>query len=462
MNEHTTPQPGSDPPTVTLLSLGCAKNIVDSEKMLGQLAEAGCLVTPEPEAADVIIINTCGFLQEAREEALLSIEDMVRYKQEGRCSRIVVAGCLVQRDGKTLLDEVPEIDALVGVNRRDDVVRAVLAGASGNTDEEQVDLYLGDYHPYVNLDNARLRITPRHYAYLRISEGCDQLCTFCTIPAIRGAMHCKPPNIVLDEARELIDDGALELNLIGQDTTSYGKDCGYEGGLAGLLRELNALPGAQWIRLMYAYPSVFTDEMIDAIADCEHVVKYIDIPLQHINDRVLKAMRRRITRAQTERLLAKLRDRIDGVTIRTTLITGFPGETDAEFEELLAFVRDFGFDALGVFPYSREPDTPAGKMPRQVPEDVGEERAEEIMSTQQEIAFARATCYIGRRFKVLVDSDDGTDIVARHAGQAPEVDPVTYLAAEDAEEGRMIDVRCTGTDEYDLIARPMTVSLPVR
>jgi ribosomal protein S12 methylthiotransferase len=475
-----------EPTRVAFVSLGCAKNLVDSEKMLGQLAESGCLITGDEAEADVMVINTCGFLSASRAEAVDVIADAVRRKQTGRLQRVVVAGCLVQRDGERLLDRVQGIDALVGVNNRDDIVRAVLNGTSRASVPHashkaakrgaptHVDKYLGDYHPYINLDTARLRITPRHNAYLRISEGCNQKCTFCTIPSIRGPMHCKPPQVVLDEARELISDGAVEISLIGQDTTSYGADIGYAAGLAGLLRQLNALDGAQWIRLMYVYPSVFTDEMIDAIAECGRVVKYIDIPLQHISDRVLKAMHRRVTRAQTETLMAKIRARIPGVSIRTTMIVGFPGETDAEFEELLRFVREFGFDALGVFPYSLEAQTPAGRMKNQLPDEVKQQRVAALMQAQQEVAFQRAAAWVGRSFDVLVDgiapgaSRRASGVrskqplyAARHAGQAPEVDSVTLIRGRNLRPGSFCKVRCTGRADYDLVAVPVETSLPV-
>jgi ribosomal protein S12 methylthiotransferase len=453
---------------VAFVALGCAKNLVDSERMLGQLAEAGAVLTADEADADVIVINTCGFLGASRDEAHEVIRQAVKQKRKGRCRRVVVAGCLVQRDGMKLLETFPEIDALVGVHNRDDVARAALPPAARDRKRRRPapDLYLGQYHPYVALDTARLRLTPRPCAYLRISEGCNQRCTFCTIPAIRGPMHCKPPEVVLAEARELIADGAVELNLIGQDTTSYGEDIGYEAGLAGLLRRLNAVPGVRWIRLMYAYPSVFTDLVIDAIAECEHVVKYVDLPLQHINDRILRAMHRCVTRKQTEALLATLRSRIPDITIRTTLITGFPGETDAEFEELLAFVREFRFDALGVFPYSLEPDTPAGRMKNQVPEPVKHRRADAVMACQQGIAFAKAAEHVGRTFEVLVESpptrtDAGLFHRTRHAGQAPEVDSVTIVEGAKCTAGEFVRVRCSGTRDYDLIARPAEVSLPV-
>jgi len=456
---------------VAFVSLGCAKNLVDSEKMLGQLAEADCIITGDHCDADVMVINTCGFLEASRTEADDCIREAVRQKTAGRLKRVVVAGCLVQRDRETILDRIEGIDSLVGTNNRDDIVRAVLGRHTPSSPLKNgrgrrvktPDVYLSDYHPFVQLDFARLRLTPRHYAYLRISEGCDQKCTFCTIPSIRGRMHCKPPSVVLAEARELVSDGAVEISLIGQDTTSYGLgEDPMEGGLAALLRQLDKVEGLHWIRLMYVYPSVLTDDILDAIADCEHVCKYIDIPLQHINDRMLKAMHRRITRAQTEALLDRIRRRIPGVTIRTTLIAGFPGETDAEFEELLEFIEGFRFDALGVFRYSREPETPAGRMRDQVDEQVKAERVDLLMSTQQRVAFALADERTGLRFRVLVDQGVKPNVAAaRHQGQAPTVDSVTYIQRCNAAPGEFITVRCTGRQDYDLVATPTRVALPV-
>jgi ribosomal protein S12 methylthiotransferase len=468
-------------PTVSFVSLGCPKNLVDSEKMLGLLAEAGCpLVGEDAGPADVMVVNTCGFLSAARDEALEILREAARKKRSGQIKRLVVAGCLVQRDAQRLLEKVPEIDVLVGVNNRRDIVRAV-AGARRKAGNRQplaaprrgaCSLFLSDYQPASwvgpnGSDRARLRLTPSHYAYLRVSEGCDQKCTFCTIPAIRGPMHSKPVDEILAEARELIEDGTVELILIGQDTTSYGRDIGYGPGLAGLLRELNSLDGIEWIRLMYAYPTDFTDEMIDAVAECDHVVPYIDIPLQHINDRILKAMYRRVTRKETERLLDKLRNRICGTTglgtsrlagvaIRTTFIAGFPGETDEAFEELCRFVRDFGFDAMGVFPYSNEPGTPAYRMDGQLPPDVIEARVERLMLIQQEIAFAQAAGRVGDTFHVVIDGsgDDGI-FHARHAGQAPEVDGIVCVSGEACSPGEFVRVRCTDSKDYDLIAQPV-------
>jgi ribosomal protein S12 methylthiotransferase len=451
-----------EPKRISFVSLGCAKNLVDSEKMLGQLAEAGCAITADENDAHVTVINTCGFLDASRGEADEVIREAVARKSNGILQRVVVAGCLVQRDKEAILERIPGVDALVGVNNRDDIVLAVLGQSNGRPDRT-TDVYLAEYHPFIQLDTARLRITPRHYAYLRISEGCDQKCTFCTIPSIRGRMHCKPPQVILHEARELVADGATELSLIGQDTTSYGLgEDPIEGGLAGLLRQLNTVDGARWIRLMYVYPSVFTDAMVDAIAECDRVCKYIDIPLQHINDRMLKAMHRRVTRTQTEELLGRIRNRIPSVSIRTTLIAGFPGETDAEFEELVDFVGDFKFDALGVFPYSLEPETPAGRMKEQIPADVKQERVDALMRVQQKVAFKLADQKVGTSFEVLVDeAREGGMVAARHQGQAPGVDSLTMVKSKEASPGEFINVRCVSRKGYDLIAQPTRVGLPL-
>ncbi len=451
------PLAGGAAPVVSFVSLGCAKNLVDSERMLGDLATSGVVLSGDEEFADTVVVNTCGFLENSRTEALEVLRGLAERKRRGELSRIVVAGCLVQRDGVRIKEWVPEVDALVGVNNRDDVVRAVW-----RLDRDaELNRYMGAYHPTALGDArrwndlGRLRLTPPHYAYVRISEGCDQKCTFCTIPSIRGPMHCKTPDELIAEGRELIADGARELLLIGQDTTSYGHDIDYETGLARLLRTLDgAWEGADWIRLMYVYPSILSDEIIDAIAESRRVVKYIDIPLQHINDRVLKAMHRRVTRGQTEALLEKLRARIPDVTIRTTFIVGFPGETDAEFRELLEFVRSFGFDAAGAFPYSLEAETPSGRMKSQVDDDVKRARYEEFMLTQQEVAFAAARKWVGRTREILIDGADERGAVGRHAGQAPEVDASCILPDVDAEPGTLVSARCVGSDDYDLIFKP--------
>jgi len=445
-----------DPPVVGFVSLGCVKNLVDSEKMLAQIAESGAILAPDESSADTVVVNTCGFLGAAREEALEVIEELAERKRDGTLRRIVVAGCLVQRDGQSLLQMVPEIDALVGVHNRKDVASAVWPKRKPDGGE----LYLGDYHAasVANWsDQGRLRLTPTHYAYVRMSEGCNQKCTFCTIPAIRGPLHCKPPERIVAECHEMLADGARELILIGQDTTSYGADISYEPGLAGLLRLLDQqCSAARWLRLMYVYPSIMTDEIIDAIAESERVVKYIDIPLQHINDRMLKRMNRRVTRKETEALLEKIRRRIPGVTIRTTFIVGFPGETEAEFEELLNFARDFEFDALGTFEYSLEPDTPAVRLPHQVDEQLKRERFERLMMAQEQLAIAAARRCVGRTFEVVVDvtGDEEEFALGRHAGQAPEVDSECWVPDDGTvEPGDCIQARCVDTDGIDLVVK---------
>lgn len=424
--------------------------------MLGRLAESGVVISGDESLADTVVVNTCGFLASSREEALGVLAELAKRKRAGSLKRIVVAGCLVQRDGEKIRELVPEVDALVGVNHRDEVVRAVW-----RMDREvALDCYLGPYHPLVREgwnDRGRLRLTSRHYAYVRISEGCNQKCTFCTIPAIRGPMHSKTPQELVAECHELIADGARELVLIGQDTTSYGEDIGYEPGLAGLLRTLDReCTGARWIRLMYVYPSVMSEAIIDALAECARVVSYIDMPLQHISDRVLRAMHRRVTRRQIEELLDRLRRRIPGVTIRTTFIVGFPGETEQEFQELLKFIEDFEFDAVGAFCYSLEPGTPAGRMGGQLDPAVKAVRYERLMLTQQRVALAAAQRWVGQRFEVLVDGEDERGNIARHAGQAPEVDSVSILPDGTLKPGTFVTVRCVEADGYDLVVRPLS------
>jgi ribosomal protein S12 methylthiotransferase len=466
--------------SVAFVSLGCPKNLVDSERMLGLLAEDGLAITSEACDADAIVINTCGFLEASKQESLKEIRDALAMKQNGRCKRVIVAGCLVQRHKTRLLDEVPEVDRLVGVFDREHIVEAV----RGKENPRQAHgHYLGKYHdlsreleensevrvqssgkqtktnrlPVFENDRARLRLTPRHYAYLRMSEGCNQGCSFCTIPSIRGPMRSKPIEQILLEANELAGDGAVELNLIGQDTTSYGTDIGFEPGLSGLLSTLDRkLPrDVSWLRLMYAYPTCFTDDMIRTIADSERVVKYIDMPLQHINDQILTRMKRRVTRRQIETLLEKLRKWVPGIAIRTTFIAGSPGETDQQHQELVDFVQDFGFDMMGVFAFSPEPGTAMGRMEGQIPDNVKQARVEELMLAQQEVAFSKARAMVGKTVEVLIDArvpSSAQTCTARMQSQAPEIDSVVYVHGKSLHPGQMLSVKVTDYQAYDLVA----------
>lgn len=548
--------------TVSFVSLGCPKNLVDSEKMLGLLAEDG--ITPiaadAEEQADAVVINTCGFLEASKQESLEVIAEAVEKKQRGELKRVVVAGCLVQRHRAKMLDWAPGIDAMIGVFDRDHIVRAVRGAApqrqtlaetsdqpkywiAGNAlqaakerGQDTVGLTVqgkdGKGIGYFEDDGARMRLTPRHYAYLKVSEGCNQKCAFCTIPSIRGKMRSKPMDRILKEARELLEDGAFELNLIGQDTTSYGDDIGrgfvrtadgHDGGLPVLLRSLNEAVdeyagGNGWIRLMYAYPTNFADEMIDAIAELPHVCKYIDIPLQHASNRMLTAMRRNVTAEHQRELMLKLRERVPGIAIRTTFITGFPGETDEDHQQLLDFIDEIGFDAMGVFEYSKEKGTPAGTMEDDpklaVPAEVKAQRKHELMSLQQSIAFEQTEFLAshfnpenpadpGIQFDVLIDralsvdsrgirgldpagssvesggkspargdrnaaaATSGRLYQGRAYFQAIDVDSVIYVQSrEPISVGELVRCTVVGSDGYDLIARPTaelqkTVSLSV-
>ena len=431
---------------MALVSLGCPKNLIDSEKIAGHLAEAGCVVGAPMDDADVIVVNTCGFLAAARDEALEVIAEALACKQQGPARRVVVAGCLVNRDGEKLLSEAAGIDAMVGIYDRSSIVRAVLG------DEQLAEISAND-SPVAG-DRGRLRLTLPHTAYLRISEGCSHRCTFCTIPDIRGPFRSKALNEIAAEARELVDSGAIELNLIGQDTTGYGSDLADGSSLADVLRGLDGIDGVQWLRLMYAYPTGLTDDLLAAMAECDHVVPYIDVPLQHIADPVLKRMGRRMGRADIEATLDRVRDRLGSPAIRTTFIVGFPGETDEMFEELLDFVDEFGFDAAGVFAYSPEDGTPAAKLDGAVNERVKAERVERLMLTQQEIAFDANAASVGQSIDVLVDAaDNDGPPVGRHAGQAPEIDSVCLLA-EPAEPGRIVLADVVDWRDYDLIVQP--------
>jgi ribosomal protein S12 methylthiotransferase len=445
--------------TFAFVSLGCPKNLVDSERMLGKLAQDGYSLTPDADGADVVVINTCGFIEPARQESLGVIREMLALKEQGRVGAVVVAGCLAERKKDDLLQEVPGVDHIVGVFGREEIAQVLDRTLYRQRQDEQRSLFRPA--PIRALeDTARLRITPRHYAYLKISEGCDRLCTFCAIPSMRGKHITKPIEEVLREARELAADGVRELIVVAQDTTYYGLDLYGKVRLAELLRKLNEVEGLEWIRILYAYPIHFTDELIQTLADTPKIVPYLDMPLQHINDRVLKRMQRRVNRAETEELLARLRRAIPNLALRTTFIVGFPGETEAEFEELCTFVRAARFERAGVFPYSFEPGTPASRLPDHLPEEVKQQRRDRLMEIQQEVAFAWTREQVGKEIEAIVDSPDPEvpgHFLARSHADAPDIDCVVRLKGKGLRVGDLVRARVTGADDYDLAARSIRV-----
>src|SRR5438132_577426 len=387
-------------PTFAFISLGCPKNLVDSERMLGRLSQDGYALVTEADGADVVVVNTCGFIEPARQESLGVIREMLALKKEGKVGAVIVAGCLAERKKDELLKEVPEVDHIVGVFGREEITQVVDRALAQHLEQRSL------FRPApvrAQHDTARLRITPRHYAYLKISEGCDRLCTFCAIPGMRGKHVTKPMEEVLREAEELVADGVRELIIVAQDTTYYGTDLYGRVRLAELLRKLDGLNGLEWIRVLYAYPIHFTDELIETLAGAKRILPYLDLPLQHINDRILRRMQRRVNRQATEELLAKLRTAIPNLVLRTTFIVGFPSETDAEFEELQAFVQVQRFERVGVFPYSLEPGTPAARLDGHLPEEIKLERRNRLMEIQQQIAFDWSRQQIGREPDVLID-----------------------------------------------------------
>lgn len=437
--------------TYAFVSLGCPKNLVDSEKMLGTLALDGYTLVSEPEGADFVIVNTCGFIESSRAESRSVIQEMLDLKKAGKTKGVIVAGCLPQRleaDGG-LLKEMPEIDHVVGVFGRDEITKVAdrLVGGA----REQRELFRPAPIKAMN-DQSRLRITPSHYAYLKISEGCDRTCTFCSIPSMRGKHVTKPIEMVLDEARELVQDGVRELILVAQDTTYYGMDLYGKVRLAELLTELQTVDGIDWIRLMYLYPINFSDELISVIADSRNIIPYLDMPLQHINSAVLKRMQRRVNSEQTRELVHKLRERIPNVVLRTTFITGFPGETDEQFEELKQFVQETKFERMGVFTYSLEPGTPAVKIDGHLPEEVKEARRDELMEIQQQIAFDHADKMVGYELDVIIDEQVGDGVyVGRTYADAPEIDSSVIVTGADLEIGDMVAVEIMQRQDYDLV-----------
>ena len=433
------------------VSLGCPKNLVDSERMLGMLQLDGYQLVDEPRGADFAVVNTCGFIEQARQESFAVIDEMLELKRRGELRGVIVSGCLAERQRDDLLVDRPEIDYLVGVFGREEVTK-VADRLIGGLEEQRTVFQPAPTHPLP--DTSRLRITPKHFAFLKISEGCDRLCTFCAIPKMRGKHATKPIEEVVAEARELADDGVRELVIVAQDTTYYGMDLYGEVRLAQLLRELERVDGLDWIRLMYFYPMHVTDEVIEGIAGSERIVPYLDMPLQHANDQMLKRMQRLVNRTETESLLARLRNQIPNLVMRTTFITGFPGETQEQFDELVDFVRTQRFERLGVFTYSYEPDTPAAKLPNHVAEEVKFERRERLMSEQQSVAFAWNEAQIGRQLDVIIDAQvpgETAAWVGRSYADAPDVDGVVYVTGEGLSLGALVRCEVVARRDYDLI-----------
>ncbi len=447
--------------TLSFVSLGCSKNLVDSERMLGLLAQDGFALVPEGQNADLVVVNTCGFIDAARQESCAVIEEMLERKRDGRVRGVIVAGCLAERQKDVLLEQFPEVDQVVGVFGREEIAKVSDRFLGGLREQRTL------FRPapvQAQDDRARLRITPRHLAYLKVSEGCDRLCTFCAIPYMRGKHVTKPIERVVEEARELAGDGVRELILVAQDMTYYGVDLYGRPRLAELLRELDQIEELDWIRILYNYPSYFTDELYDVLAQSRRIIPYLDMPLQHINDRLLRMMNRRHTRAETEAIITRLRATIPGLVLRTTLIVGFPGETEAEFDELVDFVAATRFERLGVFSYSFEPDTPAARLPHQLAEDVKERRRDRVMAVQQPLAEAFNQSLVGRTLDVLIDAPAPASAgknawLGRTYADAPDVDGVTLLHAAGLSTGDLVSCEIIDARGHDLIARPVNLEM---
>lgn len=437
------------------ISLGCPKNLVDSEQMLGLLHRDGYNLVQDPERSDFVVINTCGFIDNARKESFEAIDQMLDLKRQGKIRGVIVTGCLAERQQEALLEARPEIDGLVGVFGRDDITTIVNRFMDGLDEQRNV------FKPApirALADNFRMQLTPPHFAYMKISEGCDRLCTFCAIPKMRGKHASKPIEGILEEAQKLADNGVRELIVVAQDTTFYGIDLYGRARLFELLEQLDDINGIDWIRLMYFYPMYIDDQLIKTIAGAKKILPYIDMPLQHINDTMLKRMARRVTRDKTHELVTKLREGIPNLVMRTTMITGFPGETDEQFDELEAFVAEMRFERVGVFTYSIEPDTPAAKLPDHLPERIKKERRNRLMAVQQQNAFAWCEERIGTRMDVLIDKvvDESNNAwLGRSYADAPDVDATVFVTGEKdkpIKAGDLVDCEIVSSKNYDLVA----------
>ena len=431
------------------VSLGCDKNLVDTEVMLGLLDKRGWQITDDETQADVIVINTCCFVHDAKEESIQTILEMAEYKKTGSLKALIVTGCLAQRYQEEIVKEIPEVDAVLGTTSYDKIADAIDGALEGNVSIELADV---DALPLV--ETKRLVTTGGHYAYLKIAEGCDKHCTYCIIPKIRGNYRSVPMERLLEEAADLAEQGVKELILVAQETTVYGKDIYGKKSLHVLLKELCKIKGIRWIRILYCYPEEIYDELIQTMKEEKKICHYLDLPIQHASDRVLKRMGRRTTKQELVDIIGRLRREIPDIFLRTTLISGFPGETQEDHEELMEFVDEIEFDRLGVFPYSAEEDTPAATMEDQIPEEVKEARRDEIMELQQEISLEKGESRVGQVLTVMIEGKVSGEsaYIGRTYGDAPKVDGYIFVqTGELLMTGDFARVRVTGALEYDLI-----------
>ena len=434
---------------ILFISLGCDKNLADSEEMLGLLTAGGHEITDDETQADAIVINTCCFIKDAKEESVETILEMAEYKKTGSCHALIVTGCMAQRYQKEIIEEVPEVDAVLGTTSYGDIVKALEEAVAGNHFEEFRDI---DYLP--DTGSKRVLTTGGHFGYLKIAEGCDKHCTYCIIPKLRGKFRSVPMEHLIAQAEDMAEQGVKELILVAQETTVYGKDLYGKKSLHILLKKLCEIRGIRWIRILYCYPEEIYDELIETIRDEKKICHYLDIPIQHASDRILKRMGRRTSKQELIDIVGKLRKEIPDIVLRTTLITGFPGETEEDHEELKEFVDEMEFNRLGVFTYSPEENTPAAEMADQVPEEVKEERRDELMELQQEISYDRGQDRIGQELLVMIEGKvaDESAYIGRTYGDAPKVDGYIFVqTGELLMTGDFAKVRVTGALEYDLI-----------
>lgn len=434
---------------ILFVSLGCDKNLVDTEMMLGMLTDKGYFITNDENEADVVVINTCCFINDAKEESINTILEMAELKKSGKMKALLVAGCLAQRYKEEIQEEIPEVDAIIGTTAIDSIVEALEETFTGKKQN-----HIEDINRKPVYDKKRMVTTGGHFAYLKIAEGCDKHCSYCIIPKVRGNYRSIPMESLIKEAKQLVEFGAKELILVAQETTLYGKDLYGKKSLPELLHKLCEIEGLYWIRILYCYPEEITDELIETIRTEEKICNYLDIPIQHASDRILKRMGRRTNQQELRDMVAKLREAIPDICLRTTLITGFPGETQEDHEELLAFVDEMEFDRLGVFTYSSEEDTPAATFSEQVEDEIKTDRQADIMELQQEIAFEKAEDMIGRTVLAMIEGKvpDEHAYVARTYKDAPNVDGFVFIqTSEELMTGDFVRVKITGSFEYDLI-----------